>query len=307
MTEETYSIVRNSAFNLANIMTHNYHDAEDIAQIVSLKFLLNQKEINNPIAWSNKVTKNEVYSRTKKYKNSEILLQKQAIENYEDKLADIMNEIQYSDKLISSKEAKQLLSADDYRIFNLWLKSNFNVTKIAKILNLSYYSAHTRVYKMKRNLRSQKLIKEGYTTSKEIIDYNTNKNIVKFIKMFVNKMKSNDLESLHSYLEHIPKEKIQPLDIATTLDYDVKLKENMIHEILLPYIDSQAQVQFCGVRLKIDKRNRIKVTEFISKPRNVLAINKSTEQVLKKLPKIEKGIIQIDFDNAEEILKEDPA
>ena len=67
---------------------------------------------------------------------------------------------------------------------------------------------------MKRNLRAQKLLKEGYTTSKDIIDYNTNKNIVKFIKIFVDKIKSNDLKSLHSYLEHIPKEEIKCLDIA---------------------------------------------------------------------------------------------
>ena len=306
MTEETYSMVRNSAFNLANLMIHNYHDAEDIAQIVSLKFLLNQEEINNPIAWSNKVTKNEVYTRFKKGKKSELLLQKQVIENYEDKLVDIMNEIQYSDKMISSKEAKQLLSTEDYRIFNLWLKSNFKVTKIAKSLNLSYYSAHTRVYKMKRNLRSQKLKKEGYTTSKEIINYNTNKNIVKFIKMFVNKMKSNNMESLHSYLEYIPKEKIQSLDITKILDYEVRLKENMIHEILLPYINSQAQVQFCGIRFKIDKRNRIKVIEFISKPQSVLTIHQPKEQILNKLPKTEKGIIQIDFNDAKKILEEDP-
>ncbi|MCK5051574.1 MAG: sigma-70 family RNA polymerase sigma factor [Candidatus Cloacimonetes bacterium] len=305
MTEEIYSIVRNNAFNLANLMIRNYHDAEDIAQIVSLKYLLNQKEITNPIAWSNKVTKNEVYIRFNKGKNSELLLQKEEIEDFEDKLEDIMKKIQYSDKLISSEEAKQLLSADDYKIFRLWVKSGFTITKVAKLLNLSYHSAHTRVYKMKRNLKAKKLLKEGYTTSKDIIDYNTNKKIVKFIKTFVEKMKSNDLKSLHSYLEHIPAEQIQPLDIAKVLDYKISLKDKMIHEILLPYFDSLNQVQFCGFRFKLDKRKRIKVTEFISKPKSVLVIKKPMKQILKKLPKKIKGKIPLTFEETKKILKDD--
>jgi len=306
VTEEIYSIVRNNAFNLANSMIQNYHDAEDIAQIVSLKYLLKQEEIVNPIAWSYKVTKNEVYGRSKKGKNSEVLLQKQAIENFEEKLEDVMDKIQDYDKLIGLEEAKQLLSRDDYKIFRLWEKSNFNVSKVSKLLDLSYYSAHTRIYKMKRNLRSHKLISEGYSTSKDIIDYNTNKKIVKFINLFVDKMNSNDLKSLHSYLEHISKEEIECLDIANVLDYDIKLKDNMIHEILLPYFDSDNQVQFCFVRFRIDKHKRIKVTEFQSKPQSVLVVPQPHKQFLDKLPKKEKGIIQNTFEDVKEILQEEP-
>ena len=306
MAEEIYSIVRNNAFNLANSMTNNYHDAEDIAQIVSLKYLLKHEEINNPIAWSYKVTKHEVYSRSKKNRKSEVLLQKEAIESFEEKeLEEVTGKIQDYDKLVSLEEAKQLLSRDDYKIFRLWEKSKFNVSKVSKLLGLSYHSAHTRVYKMKRNLRAKKLMQEGYTTSKDIIDYNTNKKIVKFIKMFVDKMNSNDLKSLHSYLEHIPKDEIQCLDIAKVLDYDIKLKDNMIHEILIPYFDSNNQVQFCGVRFKINKHKRIKVTEFISKPRAVITVKESDEKILERLPKKEKGNIPIDFVDVKKMLEEE--
>lgn len=305
MSEEIYSIVRNNAFNLANSMIQNYSDAEDIAQIVSLKYLLKHEEIDNPLAWSNQVTKHEVYSRTKKNRNSELLLQKEVIENFEEKkLEDVMSKIHDYDKHIGLEEAKQLLSREDYKIFRLWEKSKFKVPKVSKLLGLSYHSSHARVYKMKRNLRAQKLLKEGYTTSKDITDYNTNKNIVKFIKMFVKKMKSNDLKSLHSYLEHLQIEEIKCLDIARVLDYDIKLKDNMIHEILLPYFDSDNQVQFCGVRFKIDKHKRIKVTEFISKPNAVLTIHKPIEQILEKLPKKVKGIIQNNFEDVKRMLQE---
>lgn len=303
MKEDIYSIVRNNAFNLANSMIQNYHDAEDIAQIVSLKYLLKQDEIDHPIAWSYQVTKNEVYGRSKKGKNSEVLLQKEAIENFEEELEIAMGEIQNYDKLVSLEEAKQLLSREDYKIFILWERSNFNVSKVSKLMKLSYHSSHTRVYKMKRNLRALKLNKEGYTTSKDIIDYNTNKKIVKFIKMFVDKMNTNDLKSLHSYLEHIPIEEIERLDIAKVLDYDIKLKDNMIHEVLLPYFDSENQVQFCFVRFRIDKHKRIKVTEFQTKPQSVLIVPQPHEELLDKLPKMEKGKYPIDYKDVKEILK----
>jgi DNA-directed RNA polymerase specialized sigma24 family protein len=305
MNEEIYSIIRNNAFNLANSMIHNYHDAEDIAQIVSLKYLLKHEEINNPIAWSYQVTKHEVYSRTKKNRKSEILLQKEVIENFEEKkLEDIMGKIQNYDKLVSLEEAKQLLSRDDYRVFRLWEKSKYKVSKVSKLLDLSYHSSHTRVYKMKRNLRAKKLMQEGYVGTKDIIDYNTNKKIVKFIKMFVDKMNSNDLKSLHSYLEHIPKEEIECLDIARVLDYEVRLKDNLIHEILLPYFDSANQVQFCFVTFRIDKHKRIKVTEFQSKPQSVLIVPQPHEQYLDRLPNKEKGKYPIDFVDVKRILKE---
>ena len=99
MIEEIYSIVRNNAFNLANSMIRNYHDAEDIAQIVSLKYLLKHEEIDNPIAWSYQVTKHEVYGWTKKNRKSELLLQKDVIERFEEKLEDVMGKIQDYDKL----------------------------------------------------------------------------------------------------------------------------------------------------------------------------------------------------------------
>jgi hypothetical protein len=176
---------------------------------------------------------------------------------------------------------------------------------MAKALKLSYHSAHTRVYKMKRNLRAQKLLKEGYTTSRDIIDYNTNKNIVKFIKMFVKKMKENDLDSLRSYLENIDKEKIERLDIAEVLKYDVKLKENLVHEIMIPFKNSKNTVSFCFVRFTLNIKKQIKVIEFLDKPQKALPINLNDAKLFKVLPKMEKGIIQNKFDDAIKILKKE--
>jgi DNA-directed RNA polymerase specialized sigma24 family protein len=117
MREELYKQIRDHAFNLAHFMTKNYHDAEDIAQIVSLKYLLNEKDVHNPFAWSKTVTKHEVYSRNKEGQKSAQLQQKDQLENYEDNLTEFMDDMERSEKEVRPVEAKELLSRDDFRIF----------------------------------------------------------------------------------------------------------------------------------------------------------------------------------------------
>jgi len=286
-------------------MTKDYNDSEDITQIVSIKFLENKEKVENPIAWSRTVTKNEVYNRAKQLKKSEILVETDKFDNYAGTLEDFLDNLEESDKVMSEIEIKELLSRDDFRIYKHLKSCDFVVNKMAKKLKLTYYSAHTRAYKMKRNLKAKKLLNEGYTTSRDIIGYSMNKNIVKFIKLFVQKMKENDLASLHSYLENIDKAEIECLDIAEVLGYDVKLKENFVHEILVPYKDSKKNVNFCFVRFTINIKKQMKVVEFQSNPAVAVNLNMTEKQAISKLPKIEKGVIQTTVEKAKSIILKD--
>ncbi len=262
MIEETYHAVRDYAFSLANFMIRNYDDAEDIAQIVSLKFLLN-----------------------------------------EEKLDDACSVDKYNEKYISISEAKTLLKKNDYKIFKLWLDADFDVKKVAKELELSYNAAHNKVYKMKRNLRAEKLKQQGWLGSKDMIDYNTNKNIIKFINTFVKKMEKRDFNHLRSYFEYIEIEKITKFDIKKIFNYDILLLKRNLYELYIPYKDSKSQVQFCAFRFKLDKQNHIKVTEFLAKPTKVVKFNKPKKEVLKMLPGMEKGVLPISADEVKKILK----
>ncbi|RLC51140.1 MAG: hypothetical protein DRI23_05650 [Candidatus Cloacimonadota bacterium] len=305
MREDIYQKIRDHSFNLAYYMTKDYNDSEDITQIVSIKFLENKEKVENPIAWSRTVTKNEVYNRAKQLKKSEILVETDKFDNYAGTLEDFLDNLEESDKVMSEIEIKELLSRDDFRIYKHLKSCDFVVNKMAKKLKLTYYSAHTRAYKMKRNLKAKKLLNEGYTTSRDIIGYSMNKNIVKFIKLFVQKMKENDLASLHSYLENIDKAEIECLDIAEVLDYEIRIKDDMIHEIVIPHKNSNKQVNFCCVRFKIDKQKKIKVFEFVSKPKTTIPIKISKNQIYKILPKIEKGQITASFEKIKKILLKD--
>ncbi|NQV18437.1 MAG: sigma-70 family RNA polymerase sigma factor [Armatimonadetes bacterium] len=300
MTEETYHAVRDYAFNLANFMIRNYDDAEDIAQIVSLKFLLNEDKIIKPLAWSATVIKNEVYKRAKKTKGLEKLLEKTELEKIEEKLDDACSVDKYSEKYISISDAKTLLKRSDYRIFKLWLNADFNVKKVANKLKLSYNATRSKVYKMKKNLRAEKLKQQGWLGSKDIIDYNTNKNIITFINTFVKKMEKRDFDHLRSYFEYIEIEKITKLDIKQIFNYDILLLKRNLYELYIPYEDSKSKVQFCIFRFKLDKQNHIKITKFFAKPTKVVKINMPKKEALKMLPRMEKGVLPI---SAEEVIK----
>ena len=299
MREETYHAVRDYAFNLSNFMIRNYDDAEDIAQIVSLKFLLNEDKIIKPLAWSATVIKNEVYQRAK-IKGLVKLLEKTELEKIEEKLDDACSVDKYNEKFISISETKTLLKKNDYIIFKLWIDAEFDVKKVANELKLSYNAAHYKVYKMKRNLRAEKLKQQGWLGSKDIIDYYTNKNIITFINTFVKKMEKGDFNHLRSYFEYIDIEKITKLDIKQIFNYDILLLKRNLYELYIPYKDSKSQVQFCAFRFKLDKQNHIKVTEFLAKPAKVVKFNMAKKEALKILPRMEKGVLPI---SAEEVIK----
>jgi len=303
MREELYEQIRNCSFNIAHFMTKNYDDAEDIAQIVSLKYLLSEKKIDKPIAWSSKVAKNEVYRLTKLKKNKVILFDKTKLELFESKLLKNIDDTKSIKDHFSIKDAKTLLSKEDYHYFKIWVKHNYNVTKLSKTLQLSYYAAHCRIHRVKKNLRAAKLLHDGYIVSKDIISFNKNKNINYFIKRFVKAIQNNTLNDLRYY---IPKELINDvckLDISKIIDYDVRLLENGIYKIFLHHYTTNNQVNCCVVKLTINIRNRIRVVDLIHSPTKTIVLDKPLKKIIEKLPrKNDKGIIPIKFKDVEKMI-----
>lgn len=304
MREELYQRIRNYSFNIAHFMTNNYHDAEDIAQIVSLKFLLTENKVEKPIAWSNKVTKNEVYRLSKIRKKDFFTIEKTKLENFESNLNANIENSHSKKNTFTIKEANKLLSKEDCYYFKAWLKHNYNVTELSKTLKISYYSAHCRIHRVKKNLHAAKLIKDGYIVSKEIISFNKNKNINYFIKRLVIALKNDTIQGLKYYIPKQVISKIEKIDILKVIDYNVRLEENFIHKIFIHYKNSKNQISCCVVKLKINKRNRISIVDFIPSPKKTIVIDKPLKEILKKLPrKNDKGIIPIKFKDIENMIK----
>ena len=308
--EQEYNELWHQAYKVAMYILRNSTDAEDIAQTCTIKYYLKKDEIENSSAWIKTVAKHEALKLAKKQNktyslNTDFLVVPKNIPTAVD--LDKYTDPDYDppeDFTNTTIDAKELLNKEEYKIYKCYLNCKTDIKRFAKKMNLSYRVAISRMYQIKRNLRAAKYQKEGYCGSKKIVNYNLNKKIVHFIKTFTEKMKNNDLKSLHKYLEHYHKP-IPKLDIYKVLDYEIfKLTEDKFR-LGIPFINSSRKPGIFIVYFDINKKNNIKIYDFIDKSDKMIKLNITKEEALKKLKPLKKGILQESKEEIEEILKND--
>ena len=308
--EQEYNELWHNAYGVAMHILRNSTDAEDIAQTCTIKYYLKKDEIENSSAWIKTVAKHEAFKLAKKQNktyslNTDFLVDQKNIPTAVD--LDKYTDPDYDppeDFTNTTIDAKELLNKEEYKIYKCYLNCKTDINKFAKKMNLSYRVAISRMYQIKRNLRAAKYQKEGYCGSKKIVNYNLNKKIVHFIKTFTEKMKNNDLKSLHKYLEHYHKP-IPKLDIYKVFDYEIfKLTEDKFR-LGIPFINSSRKPGIFIVYFDINKKNNIKIYDFIDKSDKMIKLNITKEEALKKLKPLKKGILQESKEEIEEILKND--
>jgi len=206
------------------------------------------------------------------------------------------------DLSISKQEVKELLNKEEYDLYKVWKKYNFDNQKLAKKLNVSNKHASDCIYRMKRNLRAAKFLQKNYIASKKIVNYNMNKKIIYFIKKFTEKVITNDLGSLHKYLEHYHKP-IPKLDILKTLDYEIRKLDEHKFRLCVPYIDNLQRVNVFTIWFNVDNRNNIKVCDFEDPSNKIIKLNISKQEALKKLKPPKKGSLQESLEEVKKIFK----
>jgi len=297
--KEVYYKIRDKAFSSALIILCNEHDAEDIAQNVCIKFLLSKKSIEHPRSWANIVAKNEAYALRKKQNC------------YNDNLADKVETIATQKKIetevilefeaISKAEAKDLLTKSDYDLYKLMLKHRQNANKIADSINKSKSFVYGACYRVKRNLKAAKLLKEDYRGSKEIVGYNLHQNILNFIKKLTTSMQNNNYKKMHNYFREINVSEIHKMDMIETMEYQIHLLGEKVYDIFIPFRDSQREIKFCIVDFKLNKLNEIVVTNITDNPATVLITeNLSAKDHFKQK---RKGLLVKTSEEAEQIFK----
>jgi len=308
--EQEYNELWHNAYGVAMHILRNSTDAEDIAQTCTIKYYLKKDEIENSSAWIKTVAKHEAFKLAKKQNktyslNTDFLVDQKNIPTAVD--LDKYTDPDYDppeDFTNTTIDAKELLNKEEYKIYKCYLNCKNNIKRFAKKMNITYQAANTKMYQIKRNLRAAKYQKEGYCGSKKIVNYNLNKKIVHFIKTFTEKMKNNDLKSLHKYLEHYHKP-IPKLDIYKVFDYEIfKLTEDKFR-LGIPFINSSRKPGIFIVYFDINKKNNIKIYDFIDKSDKMIKLNITKEEALKKLKPLKKGILQESKEEIEEILKND--
>jgi len=299
--EEIYYQTREVAFNTALYLLKNFNDAEDIAQIVCLKFLQNQEQIENHLAWCKTVARNEVYALAKKHK-LEIIGLNDKLELLEARRAETCKEIIPEFETITLEEAKNLLSKEDYGFYKLMIKYAQDTKKISRHLKRSDSYVYGLYYRVKRNLVAAKLLREGYRGTKDIVNYNLHQNILNFIKTLKKKMEEDNLNSMHNYFGDIDITKIPKLDIVETLDYHIHLLGDRCYDVCIPYIDSHSQVHFCIIDFKINQRNNIIITRFYPKPTEVIKISDPNDKLMDEFKPRKKGLLTETKEEAKKII-----
>ena len=312
--EILYYEIRERAFNTALKRTVNYDIAEEISQIVCLKYLLEmekKKQIDNAILWAFAVTKNEISKYYNEESRQKKMIHKKTIDEINNNKIELNNQkIGFEEfdsdtsgiNQLTLEEAKTLLNKQDFRIFKLILKYGKDNSKIAKSLNVKKTQVGDIIYRVKRNFKAKKLLKEGFVASKNIIDYDTNKKIIYFIKKFVEKIKNDDLASLHKYFEFCDKQ-IPKIDVVKTLDFNVRLIEKDKYKLFVSYLDSSEKINVFYLTFYIDKKNYIKILSFTKSPKLIKKINLTETELLKKLKPLHKGSLQESKKEIKDILK----
>lgn len=285
--EKVYYDVRMGAFSAALSVLKNVDDAEDVAQNVCLKFLQKRDTIDNPKSWSTVVARNESFAFCKK-RNIELSGFNCGLDIlHAEKIAEA-EEINPEFETISREEAKELLSKDDYSFYKLLIKYQQDVNKIMKATKRSKSYVYGASYRVKRNLKAAKLLKEGYRGTRDIVSYNLHQNILNFIKALKRNMQNNSLSKMHNYFREIDISKVPNFDITIVFDYQLHLLKDRSYDLLIPYKNSNNEVKFCILLFKINKLNEIIITKIYHKPSKVLAV-KGTE-IMDEFKEMKKGL-----------------
>ena len=308
MQEKIYNEVRDKAYKSAFYILKEKNDADDIAQICTIKYFTNEQTVQNPLAWVAIVAKREAI---KKAQNNNML--NLDTENLPDltTMDSIPNLDKYTDEDytepknldVTPQEAKELLNKDDYIIYKLLLKYGRNINERATKLKISYNAASSRIYKAKRNLKAAKLLKIGYISTKGIVNYQLNKNIIKFLKILKEKMNSNDLKSLKKYFYNYDTEKIEKISIEKSFDYEIIKINDYAFGLCVPYINFEKDIQFLQVYLEIDNFNHIRIDKLYSFSSEIIKIKDKKENIIIKLPKSKKGVIPNKFSDVQKIIE----
>ncbi len=261
--EQEYVKLWHNAYGVAMHILRNSTDAEDIAQTCTIKYYLKKDEIENPQAWINRTAHNEAIDYAKRRNISLGDMKKIDYLQYHNssKQEDIIGI-----EAVNLKEAKELLTEADYKIYKLILKYGKDTEKIAKNLEKSVRYAYNACYKMKKNLSAAKYLKEGYCGSKKIVNYYLHRKIIKFIQQLIKKMKENRLAEMHNYFRKIDTDKIPHLDIVEIFPYNIHLLADGGYDIYIPYKNSQGIINCCFLDFKLNKFNEIVVTKFYTQP-----------------------------------------
>jgi len=262
-TKESYSKYARIAYKTAYSITKGREDSEDIAQLVAMRLYLNQEKINPDSThnWVIATSKNESYLMAGK-KSKEIHKTLETYDEYEQKITDSLLENRSNLKSIELllKKIENRVSEKERTILEKYFfegkKISDQYTK--RFTNIKKKTLYQNIYRLRKEVRAEYFRETGMKSSKNIVSFNLNQNIMRFIKRYKQCLDNKSFTSMSKYFKEIGiPDKIPNLKIKEIIDYDIQLTGRNEYEIFVYFINHRGCFEVFSTEFSFSGRNTL--------------------------------------------------
>lgn len=261
VSDKHYASFADVAFKTAFSITGKREDAEDIAQIVTMRYLLNEHKItsSSPQNWAVTTSRNESYLILKK--NKELVPKNNDdFQSYEQEITESL-----LDRELNDGEAEKLLAKIRRYLpeveQTILIKYFFEGKKLSELIskyrkNINKKSLYQKVYRLRRDARAEYARSRCMKSSKDIINFNLNQRIIRFIRKYKECMDNRSFEPIKNYFraDALPAA-LPKFCIEEIIDYDVVLIGRNKYKIFTSFVTKRGAIDIFSAVISTDKNS----------------------------------------------------
>jgi DNA-directed RNA polymerase specialized sigma24 family protein len=274
------------AYNTAFSIIRHKEDAEDVAQVTTMRLVLNEGRINKESErnWVITTARNESFLMLEK-NGRDVKVAPDSFDRLEQEITDYLLEYYDPNHEITDfmNHIKETASPQDWELLNRYLSQGRKLRDLYPYLNSSMKKSSVRqkLYRLRKELRTQYYKRAGVTASKQIVNFNLNQNILRFLKKYKQCLEARSFESMSRYLQKtgIPSE-VPRINIKRIVDYDIRLVNSEEYEIFVFYIDNRKVMNAFTMAFWLDDKGNM-VLKDIPNSKNLVCLHVAD---LKEMP-----------------------
>ncbi|MCB5231160.1 MAG: hypothetical protein WCX83_04525 [Candidatus Cloacimonas sp.] len=303
------------AFRTALSIVRHKEDAEDIAQVTTMRYMLNEGNINPNAArsWIAQTAKNESYlvlgqaSRKKEVQVDSFDVVEQRITDF--LIDDVSREIEKERSLDLLNTIRAKFNSQERALLEKYLFDGQKLREYypTKGLKLKKKSLTQKMYRLRKAIRAEYAKSQGIKTSKDLLDYRLNENLNRFIKKYQECLEKRSFESMSRYFKEIgiPTE-VPLINIKKIIDQDVELIGPRQYKIYVYFIDNRKAISNFTVTFEVNESGNLVIKKVpntkLMSSRYVIDESDVPPELLDKIEVLdEEGFIKL---SGEKYLKE---
>ncbi len=252
--EKDYAGFTKAAYRTAYSITGKREDAEDIAQVVTMRYLVNESKVKPESAknWVISTSKNESYLLLRNQKN-QFVKEPEAVasyDTYEQELTESFldeKRTKQERRLLMKKIRENLPQHEQNILYKYFIKGEklSDILAKGKKKAVSKTSLYQKIYRLRKDTRAELLISKGIKCSKDIVSVNLNQSIIRFINKYSQCIKEKSFESMKRYFCEIGTPQSVPrFNIQEVIDYDVELVGRQQFTIYVHFLNTRGKLEY---------------------------------------------------------------